>query len=109
MELISLSFKREEKMKVVVLILMFATLLKVNSAGITGEKWTKEDEKTIRGKLQWIMENSGTAIRKFKRNYKKRNGENYPNKKDFLPAARKVSLKRLTRPRQTNAQSVTLH
>ena len=114
MELMSLSIKREEKMKEIVLIFIFATLLKVNSAGITGKKWTEEDEGIIRGKLQWIMKNSKTALDNFKKNFKKRKGTcdgklecPYEKNKDYSPKLRKVSLKRLNR--RTVAQSVTMH
>ena len=101
MELISLSFKREEKMKVVVLILIFATLLKENFAGIPGKKWTEGDEKIIRGKLQWIMKNTEKAKKNFLENFDKRDGTcgkksqsdcPYENGKDWQPGARKVSF-----------------
>ena len=85
-------------MKEIVLIFIFATLLKVNSAGEAGGVWSQEDKEIITEELWWIMENPNKALNFFKTNYRGRNNnEVYPlvsNSKDFAPKTKTVSLKR---------------
>ena len=79
------------KDKTIILTLVLANLLEANSAGQPGEVWSEADQKIIKDKLEYIMDNP--TIVKYQ--YMKIHRKKYPNDKDYKaipPTASKVSF-----------------
>ena len=79
------------KDKTIILTLVLANLLEANSAGQPGEVWSEADQKIIKDKLEYIMDNPTNVKHQYMSIHRKK----YPNDKDYKtiePTASKVSF-----------------